>query len=223
MQLGGIIKSDQGRWIIGFTKFNGTGSIELVKAWALYLGLKVVISLEINRIKIVIDCQEIYHLLTKNDNLFHPLHSLISNCRHTLCALEDHKISKISRKQDTCADLLSKVGKKPLFEDHFGSSNLHLVSLFTRPCEILIPPLLFLSHCFVCIGCISYRLLCFISLLYYEQFILTLVLVMFILIKGYNFTKKTKNSRNSKLRSHCLMAFSLNMHNNNNNKANEIS
>lgn len=107
----GVIRSDQGSWVIGFTKFIGIGNIELAEAWSLYLGLKIASSLHIKSVEIETDCQRIHTLLTEEEKTFHPLCTIISNCRHILSTF-DHKVLKISKLQKCCADLLAKEGRK---------------------------------------------------------------------------------------------------------------
>lgn len=38
---GGIVRSDRGTWVIGFTKFIGIGEIIMAEAWTVYIGLQI--------------------------------------------------------------------------------------------------------------------------------------------------------------------------------------
>lgn len=44
---GGVIRTDKGEWVIGFAKFIGLRTIEMVEAWSLQIGLQIAISLQI--------------------------------------------------------------------------------------------------------------------------------------------------------------------------------
>lgn len=77
----GVIRSDQGEWTINFSKFIGIGigKNELVEAWSLFIGLEIANFININKLEIEIDCQEIFNLINRDKNELHPLAILMSN------------------------------------------------------------------------------------------------------------------------------------------------
>lgn len=77
-----------------------------------FLGLKITIFLRIQILKIETDSQETLNLLKQNTNEFLPLAVLISNCTHLLSLFEEHKLLKISKKNNFCGDLLAKSARK---------------------------------------------------------------------------------------------------------------
>lgn len=111
LDAGEVIRSDNGKWLIGFLKFISFG-MELAKAWYLFLGLETANFLKIHKLKIETDSQKIFRHIKENTNEFHPLATLISNCKHILSSFEDHKLFKISRKKNLCVDLLAKNARK---------------------------------------------------------------------------------------------------------------
>lgn len=40
--IGGVIRTDNGQWYLGFEKFIGLGEVDLAEAWALQIGLEIV-------------------------------------------------------------------------------------------------------------------------------------------------------------------------------------
>lgn len=66
---GGVIKTEQGDWTLGFTKFISIGDAKLAEAQVLFLGLKIANSLNIKNIEIETDCQQIYTLEEENISL----------------------------------------------------------------------------------------------------------------------------------------------------------
>lgn len=107
---GGVIRTDQGVWILGFTKFIGVGPIDLAEAWALQIGLEIASSLNFRRIEIELDCQEVFNLLLllQFTGDTHPLAIILLNCKHFLQCFEEYRVSKVFRAQNTCADALAK-------------------------------------------------------------------------------------------------------------------
>lgn len=91
----GVIRSDQGIWITGFGKFLGMENVDLAKAWSLQIRLQLVSSLNIKKLEIETDFQEIYNLLTCNANEIHSLSIITSNCRQLFHSFKGVRLIKI--------------------------------------------------------------------------------------------------------------------------------
>lgn len=61
-----VNRIDRVEWMIGFSKFLGSGTMNLAEAWPLFLGLEISVTLQIKRIEIEIDSQEIFNLVQKH-------------------------------------------------------------------------------------------------------------------------------------------------------------
>lgn len=72
----GVIKTYQGQWTIGFTKFIGIGSCLMAEAWALFTGLQIANSIKLSKIEIKLNNQELFTLINNakiNNNPFSHL------------------------------------------------------------------------------------------------------------------------------------------------------
>lgn len=92
--VGGVIRTDLGQWFTGFAKFIGRGTIVLVEAWALQIGLQISSSLNIRKIEIELDCYKVYILLAQNDTTTHPLANILYNCKQLLQHLKSSNCQK---------------------------------------------------------------------------------------------------------------------------------
>ncbi|KAF7827446.1 reverse transcriptase [Senna tora] len=106
---GGIIRNDQGYYMISFCKFLGQGSSVQAELWALQIGLSIARDINISHIEIETDCTMLIHLINNNQltNL-HPLFSVICTCRHFLSAFDSWELKHIYREANGCADALAK-------------------------------------------------------------------------------------------------------------------
>lgn len=53
---GGLIRSNQGVWIMGFTKCIGIGVPLMAEAWVLATGLEVAINMGLRKLEVEMDC-----------------------------------------------------------------------------------------------------------------------------------------------------------------------
>lgn len=90
------------------------GPVELAEAWSLQKGLQIACTLNIKKIEVETDSQEVNSLMTQNFNDLYLLAVIISNCRLLLPSFKEIKIFKISRTQNTCADMMAKEARKKL-------------------------------------------------------------------------------------------------------------
>lgn len=107
----GVVRSEDGRWGMGFTKFLEGGTTVLVETWALSFGLVIENSLKITKLAIETDSQLVYNLLMKEKNDLHPLAMLISNCRLLLCSLTQYSLRKIPRSCNRYADIMASFAR----------------------------------------------------------------------------------------------------------------
>lgn len=81
------MRNDQREWIIGYAKLIRMETVEMAEAWSLQIGLEIASSLNVKKIEVEMDYEEIYKLLTQNFNDLHPIAIIISNCRLLLSYL----------------------------------------------------------------------------------------------------------------------------------------
>ncbi|KAF7810660.1 putative ribonuclease H-like domain-containing protein [Senna tora] len=108
----GIIRNDQGHYMISFCKFVGQGNTVQAELWALQIGLSIARDINVSHIEIETDCTTLIHLINNSQltNL-HPLFSVICTCRHFLSAFDSWELKHIYREANGCADALAKHGR----------------------------------------------------------------------------------------------------------------
>lgn len=106
--IGGVVRNDKAEWIIGFTKFIGTGSLLLAKAWALQTGLQIAFDIGIENLEIEIDCQDLFSLMSDDISNLHPLSNIVLNYRFLISKFDNAKLLKIKRNQNLYSDKLAK-------------------------------------------------------------------------------------------------------------------
>lgn len=108
---GGVLRDEQGHWITGFLKFLGKGYILLAETLSLYIGLKIAIDCKRKKLEIETDSEELFGLISKSNIENHPLSVLICNCRLLLSLLEGFKLFRIHISQNSCVDIMAKIGR----------------------------------------------------------------------------------------------------------------
>lgn len=98
-----------GSW--GFGKFIGNGSCILAESWTLYTTLHFVLDLNIKKIEIEIDSQELFEVLNALGSDFHPVVMLINDCRCVIFKFERIRIAKVRRCQNKCANKMAKMAR----------------------------------------------------------------------------------------------------------------
>lgn len=69
-------------------------------------------SLNIRKLEIEINNQDIFYLITNSENDLHPFASLFDNCRHLIPNFEVARLQKIRREQNSCAESMAKEARK---------------------------------------------------------------------------------------------------------------
>lgn len=104
----GVIRDSNGNWIVGFSKFLGSGDALLAEIWALKLGLCLCVSKGLKNIFVETDSAIAAHLiLCHNISHTHPLYPLIDDCRSAL-TVSLSSLHHIHREGNMCADILAK-------------------------------------------------------------------------------------------------------------------
>lgn len=104
---GGLVRDWNGKWMAGFAAKLDLHSGLAAEITALYLGLKLVMQMQITQTVIEMDCQNAIDLLREANNN-HQLLPFILDCRDLLHRLGAPQISHVMRECNKCANLLSR-------------------------------------------------------------------------------------------------------------------
>lgn len=69
-------------------------------------------TINIQKLEIEIDSQDLFNLLNIADSDNHPLVMLLNHCKLLLSKFENIRITKIKRIQNICADKMAKAARK---------------------------------------------------------------------------------------------------------------
>lgn len=113
LRTSGCFRYQNGTWIPGYSKFIGRGFVLQAELWAIILGFDLAVHMNFgSNLEIETNSKQTLHLFTDSQNIFHPLDSLISNCRYWFSSFSNVKLSQVAKRQNICADILAKEGRK---------------------------------------------------------------------------------------------------------------
>lgn len=112
---GGCIRDEWGRWVRGFSANLSVSTPYEAELCSLFYGLLLVRSMQVTRLEIATNSQEVINMLQSNNT---PSISLVTSFRDLLRSQENPQMRHEHRQSNGVADRLAKEGLK---------SNLHLV------------------------------------------------------------------------------------------------
>ena len=146
---GGLIRDDQGNWIIGFTRKIGKTSSFLAETWALRDGLILCKQLKLNAVMVELDAKALIDAL-KNPSYANTIVSpLFDDCKQLASQIPHLSFKHIYREANRCADRLAYLGScQGLDFNSFFCPLVDLVPLVLADCQGMVvnrlcPDLLF--------------------------------------------------------------------------------
>lgn len=113
MGVGGCLRDTTGNWILGFAKYVSLGGALESELRAILTGLEIITTLPYHcNIVIETESSTTVSLLNHGKSDHHPLANLIDNYRRLLSKINNYQIVKADKKQNICANLLAKEGRK---------------------------------------------------------------------------------------------------------------
>lgn len=107
----GVIRNDQGQWLLGYGCNLGACTVPEAELWGLFQGLQLAWVAGFRRLEAEVDSQLLISLLHKELATTHPLHSLVSACQGFLSrdwhVQFRHIYREANRVADSLADLAS--------------------------------------------------------------------------------------------------------------------
>jgi hypothetical protein len=105
---GGVIRDHNGEWRHGFMRNVGTGEVLQAEAWGLFSGLQMAKDLGLSHVVVETDSAVLVNLLNSPELDFHPLGTLLLNCKHIMNWFVSCSLSHIYRERNMVADGLAK-------------------------------------------------------------------------------------------------------------------
>ncbi|XP_021299308.1 heterogeneous nuclear ribonucleoprotein D-like isoform X2 [Herrania umbratica] len=107
---GGIIRNDQGEWIVGYSRKLGQATSTCAELWGVRDGLQLAVKRGLFYVIIEVDSQVVLDLICKEAVDSHTLGPIIKECRSLLEQIPNHRFCQINRDSNSCADHLARMG-----------------------------------------------------------------------------------------------------------------
>lgn len=115
---GGIIRNNDGDWVVGFVKKFGNVSNNITDLWALKEGLLMAKHLGIDNLCVDLDAAFLVYLITNLTVVNLNLEPLLSDCRNLTKSFLNCLVKHVYREANSCVDRLAKIAAN-LYTDHF--------------------------------------------------------------------------------------------------------
>ncbi|XP_028761232.1 uncharacterized protein LOC114719845 [Neltuma alba] len=119
---GGIIRDDQGAWLMGFQQKLGQAGSTTAELMAIQAGLHLCKTKGYSKVKLYSDSWEAIQLLASNCNPSHPLREEITETRSLIFSNWDLEVRHAYREANKCADYLAKTA-------HDGNEDVRLIHM----------------------------------------------------------------------------------------------
>ena len=107
---GGVVRDENGNWVIGFSRRLGKASSFLAELWALRDGLLLCQQLNSPKIIVELDAKSLVDAFNNPSYANTVISPLFEDCRQLLLQLPHCRIKHIFREANGCADRLANIG-----------------------------------------------------------------------------------------------------------------
>lgn len=107
---GGVLRDENGKWLIGFLAKLGSVTIMQAKLEGVRHGLEVVVSRQFHTIHVETVSVAVVELLRAADARYHPYGSIIEDCRILITTFHQVRLTHIYREANNVADRLADLG-----------------------------------------------------------------------------------------------------------------
>lgn len=107
---GGLLRSDDGTWISGFSAKSGSASITLTELLAVRDGMNHALLNGFTKVSVETDSKTVVDLLSKSISPFHPYGQTVEDCKSLLGRFQTASIVHIHREANQAADFLANLG-----------------------------------------------------------------------------------------------------------------
>ena len=107
---GGLIRSENGDWLGGFSRSIGCTSSFMAELWGLRDGLNLYYDMHLSAVDVQLDAKAIVQLLANSSSANFSVLPLLEDCRHLISQIGQVRISHCFREANSCADFLARLG-----------------------------------------------------------------------------------------------------------------
>ena len=148
---GGVLRDEEGKWVIDYARKIGTTNSFLAELWALRDGLFLCLQAHVQAIIIEMDAKTIVDAFSHQSNSNVIISSLMDDCKYLVTQIPQVRFRHVYREANRCADRLAKLG--PSMDVDFAIFSCPLVDIlpiFEPDCHGLFVRRLCSEPVFVC-------------------------------------------------------------------------
>lgn len=109
---GGLVRTEDGKWIIGFSGFIGHTTNLHAELKGIQRGLQFLWEAGYRRVVCETDSMDAVHLIEGGNNIFHLYCCIIQDIKRITCLNWDVRICHTLREGNGCADIFAKMGAR---------------------------------------------------------------------------------------------------------------
>ena len=107
---GGLVRDEQGEWVVGFTRHIGSTNSFIAELWGLREGLLLCCNLNIQSLIVEMDAQAVVAVLRNNDYVNNVISPILDDCKQLAARFQRIRFNHCYRQANRCADLLARMG-----------------------------------------------------------------------------------------------------------------
>ena len=107
---GGLVRDEDGKWVIGFARKIWKSSSFIAEIWALRDGLNVCLRKNLLLVEVELDAKAVVDILARPNNSSEANSPLVDDCRHLIAQFHQIRINHCYREANRCADTLARMG-----------------------------------------------------------------------------------------------------------------
>lgn len=109
---GGILRTEPGKWVLGFTGNIGSCTVEEAELWAVCDGLEITWKLRFSKVRLEVDSQIVVKLIKFEEVAYLRILNLLDKCHNLLSKDWKVQVQHIYREQNMTADYLASEALK---------------------------------------------------------------------------------------------------------------
>lgn len=107
---GGLIRDDNGDWVVGFARKIGIASSFMAKLWALQDGLLLCLQTHAQAVIVEMDSKVIVDTFSTYVETSNTVSAIMEDCKHLVAQIPQVRFNHVYREVNKCADFLAKLG-----------------------------------------------------------------------------------------------------------------
>ena len=132
---GGVVRDDQGNWVIGFARRIGPVNSFIAELWSLRDGLFLCVQAQVQALIVEMDAKALVDDFSNQTNSNVIISPLMKDCRQLASQIPQVSFRHVYRETNRCADQLAKLGSSMEIDFVVFSSPVDIISVVESDCH----------------------------------------------------------------------------------------